>query len=55
MSIPDELPSRDPSAPNAIFAHMRRRIGRVGLLVAVVSTLLASVVIFVVCACASLR
>ena len=55
MSIPDEVQSREASAPNAILDHMRRRIGRVGLLVAVVSTLLASVVIFVICACASLR
>ncbi|HTU22205.1 MAG TPA: hypothetical protein VMG10_29470 [Gemmataceae bacterium] len=55
MSIPEELPSWEPNAPNAILEHMRRRIGRVGLLVAVVSTLLASLVIFVICACANLR
>jgi hypothetical protein len=55
MAIPDEVQARQSSAPNAILEHMRRRIGRVGLLVAVVSTLLASLAIFVICACASLR
>jgi hypothetical protein len=43
------------TAPNAILDRMRRRIARVGLLVAFVSTLLTAVVIFIVCACASLR
>ena len=42
-------------APNAIFDRMRRRIARVGLLVAFVSSLLTAAVIFVVCACASMR
>jgi hypothetical protein len=37
-------------APNAILERMRRRISRVGLLVAFVSTLLAALLIFVVCA-----
>lgn len=55
MSIPDESQAREPSAPSAILERMRRRIGRVGLLVAVVSTMVASLVIFVICACASLR
>ena len=55
MSIPDESQSRKLSAPSAILEHMRRRIGRVGLLVAVVSTVVASLVIFVICACASIR
>ena len=55
MAIPDELQPHEQSAPNAILEHMRRRIGRVGLLVAVVSTLLVSLVIVVICACASIR
>ncbi len=55
MSIPRESPTRQPSAPNAIFDHMRRRIARVGLLVAVVSVLLAALAIVVVCACAHMR
>ncbi len=55
MTIWDERQQREPSAPNAILEHMRRRIARVGLLVAAVSTLLASFVIFVICACAHLR
>jgi hypothetical protein len=42
-------------APNAIHERMRRRIARVGLLVAVVFTLLTALVIFLICACASLR
>jgi hypothetical protein len=37
-------------APNAILERMRRRISRVGLLVAFVSTLLAALLIFVVSA-----
>lgn len=51
MSIPQEAQTREPSAPNAILEHMRRRIARVGLLVAFVSTLVVAVVIFVICAC----
>lgn len=39
------------NAPNAILERMRRRIGRLGLLVAIVSTLLTAGVIFVVYAC----
>jgi hypothetical protein len=50
MSIPCESQRRESSAPNAILMHMRRRIARVGLLVAVVSTLLVSLVVFVICA-----
>ena len=41
-------------APNAILERMRRRISRVGLLVAFVSTLLAALLIFAVCACKSI-
>jgi hypothetical protein len=37
--------------PNAILTRMRRRIGRVGLLVAVLSVLLTAVLLFAVCAC----
>jgi hypothetical protein len=55
MSIRKEIQQNESIAPNAILEHMRRRIARVGLLVAAVSTLLASVVIFVICACAHLR
>jgi hypothetical protein len=46
---------QEPSAPNAILESMRRRIARVGLLVAGVSIVLASLVIFFICACAHLR
>ncbi len=55
--MPSLKPSSEtkPSAPNAILDHMRRRIGRVGLLVGFFSSLLAAVVIFVICACASTR
>ncbi len=55
--MPSLKPSPDtkPSAPNAILDHMRRRIGRLGLLVGFFSSLLAAVVIFVICACASTR
>src|SRR5579871_3549975 len=52
MSIQDEAPA---SAPNAILERMRRRIGRVGMLVAFVSVVLTVSVIFFVCACASLH
>lgn len=55
MSIPAEPQPRECGAPNAILDHMRRRIARVGLLVVVVSTLLLSLVIFLICACAHLR
>jgi len=47
MSILGESQRRESSAPNAILEHMRRRIARVGLLVAVVSILLGSLVIFI--------
>ena len=55
MPIQEESRSRMCSAPNAILERMRRRISRVGLLVAFVSTLLAALVIFSVCACKSMR
>ena len=54
MRTQDETPAREVMAPNAILDHMRRRISRVGLLVAFLSTLLTALVIFAVCACASL-
>ena len=47
--------SLDNRAPNAILERMRRRISRVGLLVAFVSSVLTALVIFAVFACASLR
>jgi hypothetical protein len=50
-----ESQRRESSAPNAILESMRRRIARVGLLVAGVSVVLASLVIFFICACAHLR
>lgn len=55
MSIADKTRPEESSAPNAILDHMRRRIARVGLLVAAISTLLASLVIFLMCACAHLH
>jgi hypothetical protein len=55
MSIRDESLSQEPSAPNAILQHMRRRISRIGLLVAFLSTLLTALAVFVICACASVR
>lgn len=55
MSILHKTPQSKSSAPNAILEHMRRRIARVGLLVVVLSTLLASLAIFVLCACAHMR
>lgn len=55
MSILDESRQTESGAPNAILEHMRRRIARVGLLVVVVSTLLASLVVFLICACAHMR
>jgi hypothetical protein len=55
MSATKEPLPPKPSAPSAILDHMRRRIGRVGLLVVVVSSLLAAAAIFLVCACANLR
>lgn len=51
----EESPTRIHRAPNALFERMRRRVGRVGLLVAFMSSLLAAIVIFVVCACAHVR
>lgn len=54
MRIQDESPTRESIAPNAILERMRRRIARVGLLVAFVSTLLTAFVIVVVCACKSI-
>jgi hypothetical protein len=50
MSIPGESQRGESSAPNAILLHMRRRISRVGLLVATVATLLVSLLVFVICA-----
>jgi hypothetical protein len=55
MSIPGEPQPREQTAPNAILEHMRRRIARVGLLVVVVSTVLASLVIVLICVYAHLR
>ena len=55
MSIQKEAQTDESTAPNAILDHMRRRIARVGLLVAFVSASLAAVVVFVICACASMR
>jgi hypothetical protein len=55
MSIQEESLERAASAPNAILERMRRRIGRVGLLVAFVSVLVTASVIFFLCACASLH
>jgi hypothetical protein len=51
MSSPHETQARQPSAPNAILEHMRRRIARVGLLVAFVSTVVAAAVVVVIFAC----
>jgi hypothetical protein len=55
MPLQDESPARPPVAPNAILDHMRRRIGRIGLLVAFVSLIVSASVIFFICACASLH
>lgn len=55
MPMLRELQPREQNAPNALLEHMRRRISRVGLLVAVVSLVLASLVIFAIYACAQLR
>lgn len=55
MLMPNDTQQREPSAPNAILERMRRRIAHVGLLVAAVSTLLAALVIFVICACSHMR
>ncbi len=55
MRIQEEAHSLDNRAPNAILERMRRRISRVGLLVAFVSSVLTALVIFAVFACASLR
>jgi hypothetical protein len=55
MTVQDGSYSHEPTAPNAILERMRRRIGRVGLLVAFVSSLLTALVIVVICACASMR
>jgi hypothetical protein len=56
MHMPAQMESRpqECTAPNAILDRMRRRIARVGLLVAFVSSLLTAVLIFVVCACATM-
>jgi hypothetical protein len=55
MTVQEGSFSHEPTAPNAILDRMRRRIGRVGLLVAFLSTLLTAFVIFVICACAHMR
>ncbi|HEY7309700.1 MAG TPA: hypothetical protein VH643_10115 [Gemmataceae bacterium] len=55
MPTPTESRPYEITAPNAILDRMRRRIARIGLLVAFVSSLLTAIVIFVVCACASMR
>ncbi|HEY7423762.1 MAG TPA: hypothetical protein VH682_05900 [Gemmataceae bacterium] len=55
MAVQEVSHPQEYSAPNAIHERMRRRIARVGLLVAVVSILLTALVIFIICACASLR
>jgi hypothetical protein len=47
MPIPHESSLRESTAPNAILERMRRRISRVGLLVAFVSTLLTVLLFFV--------
>jgi hypothetical protein len=54
MRIQEESRPLGYQAPNAILERMRRRISRVGLLVAFVSTLLAALLIFAVCACKSI-
>jgi hypothetical protein len=54
MSIQEESPALEHHAPNAILERMRRRISRVGILVALVSTVLTALAIFAICACASL-
>lgn len=55
MTVQEGSYPHEPTAPNAILERMRRRIGRVGLLVAFVSSLLTALVIVVICACARLR
>jgi hypothetical protein len=55
MRIQEESRPLGYHAPNAILERMRRRISRVGLLVAFVSALLVALLIFVVCACKSAR
>jgi hypothetical protein len=55
MTAANRKPSTEPTAPNAILDHMRRRISRIGLLVGLFSSVLAAAVIFLICACASTR
>jgi hypothetical protein len=55
MRIQEESRPVGYHAPNAILKRMRRRIARVGLLVAIVSTLIVALLIFVICACKSAR
>jgi hypothetical protein len=54
MTVQDESPRPEYVAPNAILDRMRRRISRVGLLVAVLSTLLTALAIGAVYAFTSL-
>ena len=54
MPIQEVSRPQEYTAPNAIHDRMRRRIARVGLLVAVVSTLLTTLMIFLIYACTSL-
>jgi hypothetical protein len=46
---------RPPDGANAILIRMRRRLARVGALVAILTALLAAIVVFAVCACKSVR
>jgi hypothetical protein len=54
MPVQEVSRPREDTALNAIHKRMRRRINRVGLLVAVVSTLLTALMIFLIYACTSL-
>jgi hypothetical protein len=55
MPVREESPPREYIAPNDLLARMRRRSARVGLLVVLVSLLLAALVISIACTWASLH
>jgi hypothetical protein len=53
--VQEEAPAPAGCPPGAIVTRMRRRVARVGVLVALLSTLAAALVVFAACACKSVR
>jgi hypothetical protein len=55
MAVSGESPLPSSNTAHALFTHMRRRIGRLGVLVAMLSVLLAALLAVLVYVCFILR